>query len=927
MHAAWPSTDTGNVLVLCDAELPVDGVAGLVARMASADEAPDELAAETAWHRLETKEVAAQLGTSVEHGLSDEAAHRRLAAVGPNQIPLSPGRTSLEIAGAQFATLPTLLLVGAGAISLLSGGLADAVAIFGVVALNAAIGFTVESRSEKTIRLLGSEAPTPTTIIRNGQRREIAAGRLVPGDIVLLSRGAMISADARIVRAHELHIDEAMLTGESLPVSKHPAALSSVPVALADRRNMAYRGTVVTSGTGVAIVVATGVQTEIGRLQRLLGTTSRPPTPMERELDRLGGRLTWASIALGGAAALLSIARGLALAHAMRTAAALAIAAIPEGLPTVASATLARNVEMMHRHGVLVRRLDAVETLGAVQVLCFDKTGTLTFNQMSVASIAYGNTEQMRPHDLPPLSQDAVLRRLLEISMLCSDVSIDPTDGTLTGSETETALVRLAEELGVNAAALRERQPMLSIRHRSEAERFMATTHAMPDGSLITMVKGDPLDVLALCERRMQVDGTVALTSDARAATSLTNAAMAGRALRVLGFAFGAAHDLSNLVWVGLVGLADAVRPSAKPLMQSLRRAHIHPLVLTGDQVATARAIGDELGLNGHGQSVVVDSAELAGMTSDAIIAAARRAHVFARVSPEDKLRIVQTLQHDGTIVGMVGDGFNDSPALNAANVGIAMGGAGAEAARDAADIVMQTEDLGALAVAIEQGRAAFDNVRRATGYLLGTNFSEIAYVMAGTAASVEPLSPAQLLWINIVSDVLPGIGLSAEPPDPATMQRPPRSTGSGIVGGSEVQQLLTEGSVMAAGALTSSTWGRLRFGAGPEMHTMGFGSLLLGQLLHAFNRRAPGRQPGSNPTFFAAMGVTFGAQAIALMVPALRGALGIVPLGPGELAVTLAGGAVPFFLNRMLRPNHSAAADTTDAAFSSAARSLASST
>jgi Ca2+-transporting ATPase len=329
------------------------------------------------------------------------------------------------------------------------------------------------------------------------------------------------------------------------------------------------------------------------------------------------------------------------------------------------------------------------------------------------------------------------------------------------------------------------------------------------------MVKGDPLDVLGLCERQMQADGTILLSQEARAAIRQANAAMAGRALRVLGFAYATAHDLNDLAWVGLVGLADEVRPSAKPL------------VLTGDQVATARAIADELGLNGNDHSVVV-----------------------------------------------------------------------AEAARDAADIVMQTEDLAALAVAIEQGRATFDNVRRATGYLLGTNFSEIAYVVAGTAAGGEPLSPAQLLWINIVSDVLPGIGLSAEPPHPATMQRPPRASELGVLSGSELRRLLTEGSVIAAGALASSTWGRLRFGAGPEMRTMAFCSLLLGQLLHAFNRRERERQPGGNPTFTAAMGVTSGAQAIAFLIPALRHVLGAVPLGPGELAVTLAGGVVPFLVN-----------------------------
>jgi Ca2+-transporting ATPase len=366
-----------------------------------------------------------------------------------------------------------------------------------------------------------------------------------------------------------------------------------------------------------------------------------------------------------------------------------------------------------------------------------------------------------------------------------------------------------------------------------------------------------------------------------------------------------------------------------------LRRAYIHPLVLTGDQVATARAVADQLGLNGGGGSVVVDSAGLAGMPPEAIAQAARRGHVFARVSPAEKLRIVQALQQSGVITGMVGDGFNDSPALKAAHVGIAIGAAGTEAARDAADIVMQTEDLGAIATAIEQGRVAHANVRRATGYLVGTNLSEIAFVMAGTAAGfAEPLSAAQLLWINIVSDVLPGVGLSAEPPDSMMMERPPRSDAQMILGGGDMPRLAAEGSIIAAGALASAGWGALRFGGGPSVRTMGFGSLVLGQLLHTFNRRAagnravPGQQEARNNVLAGALTAAFGAQAVALLVPGLRTLLGIAPLGPAEVVVTVAGGVLPFFVNRALRPaQSSAAAGSSGSAFTSAARSVASST
>jgi Ca2+-transporting ATPase len=362
--------------------------------------------------------------------------------------------------------------------------------------------------------------------------------------------------------------------------------------------------------------------------------------------------------------------------------------------------------------------------------------------------------------------------------------------------------------------------------------------------------------------------------------------------------------------------------------MDTLRRAQIHPIVLTGDQVSTARAVADQLGL--AQEHPVLESGALAGMTSAELAAAAWRTHVFARVSPAEKLRIVQALQDAGVVVGMVGDGFNDSPALKAANVGIAIGHTGPAAARDSADIVMQTEDLSAIAEGIRQGRAAHANVRRASGYLIATNLSEIGFVLATTTAGVaEPLTAAQLLWINIVSDVLPGVGLSAEPPEPLTMCRAPTPRGRSVLGNAELPGLLTEGGIIAAGALASTAWGALRNGVGPISRTMGFGSLVLGQLLHAFNRRAQTPVGGDrNPIFAGTLALSFGVQAVAIVLPALRGLLGVVPLAADELAAMAAGGALPYLVNRMLRLDHSvAAAEPTESSSGSLARSVANST
>ena len=497
---------------------------------------------------------------------------------------------------------------------------------------------------------------------------------------------------------------------------------------------MVFRGTVITSGTGAAIVVATGAHTEIGRLQRTLATTLRPPTPIERELNHLGRQLSWLSVALGGLVAAIGLLRGLAPGRLLQSSLALAIAAIPEGLPTVASTTLARGVEVMRRSGVLVRRLDAIETLGAVQVLCFDKTGTLTLSRMAAAAVAVSGREELAPGDLAASSQRPVLCRLLEVAVLCSEVSIDTSDGSLSGSETETALIRLAIEHGVDPVELRREQPVLSVRHRTESYRFMATLHAQPDETVLMAVKGDPLDLLELCEELAVNDGVRPLTQHDRNMIVHVNAVMAARALRVLGFAFrthaaDATASVCSLIWVGLVGLSDAVRPGAAELMTALNKAGIHPLVLTGDQVATARAVVDQLGLGG---AAVLGSGALSAMQPTEIAAAACRTHVVARVSPAEKLAIVQALQTAGVVVGMVGDGFNDSPALKAANVGIAIGHAGPAAARDAADIVLQTDDLMAIAQGIQQGRAAYANVRRASGYLVGTNLSEVGFGTRG---------------------------------------------------------------------------------------------------------------------------------------------------------------------------------------------------
>ncbi|MDA8249441.1 MAG: cation-transporting P-type ATPase [Rhodospirillales bacterium] len=879
VHRTSASPRTGNVLVLFDPALPL---AGIVERLALAARGRGAVpGAAPDWHAREVSDLAATLGASAADGLTAAAARVRLAEIGRNALPRPQPRAPLAIFADQFATLPVLLLAGAAAVSLATGALAEAVAIGGVLLLNGALGFAVESRSERRIAGL-SRPPAAARVMRDGRPGEVPFAEVVPGDLLLLRPGTLVAADARLVQARELSVNEAMLTGESLPVNKAAASLGAAAVPLAERGNMVFRGTAVTGGTGTALAVATGARTEMGRIQRLLGTAVRPPTPMERQLGALARRLIGMSLLACGTVFGLGMLRGFGVAPTLATAVSLAVAAIPEGLPTVATAALARGVEAMRGEGALVRRLDALETLGAAQVVCFDKTGTLTENRMSVAALAAADDEA----------------RLLEIGALCSDARLDRA-GELLGSSTETALLRRAQAAGIDVAALRAAHPRLAVRHRSEAGRFMATFHRLADGGTLVAVKGSPDEVLDLC----------ALDAAARAKVEAQNAAMACEGLRVLGFASaalpeGTAARVADLTFLGLAGLADPLRAEAPAQLAALRAAGVHCLVLTGDQIATARAVARTAGLSGaDGGPRVIDGLALEGLGETALAAAARRTDVFARVTPSQKLRVVQALQRAGVTVAMVGDGLNDGPALKAADVGIAMGREGAAAAREVADIVLAEDGLATVVAGMRHGRAARDNVRRAARYLLGTNLSEITLVLAATAAGVAvPLAPLQLLWINLVSDVLPGIALTGEAPSPELMQRPPPAHDEPVLDGAALRGLAADAGVIAAGAFAASLLAR-----GPgQARSVAFGSLTIAQLLQAFAVRpqGPGRAP--NRALTMTIAASLAAQAAAMLLPGLRTLLGVAPIGGVEAAAMLGGGLTPYLVNAA-RARHAA--------------------
>ncbi|HEY0523470.1 MAG TPA: cation-transporting P-type ATPase, partial [Stellaceae bacterium] len=697
------------------------------------------------------------------------------------------------------------------------------------------------------------------------------------------------------------------------------------------------------------VAVGTGPRTEVGHIQRLVSSAETPETPSQRQLRDLGRQLVWLSLSVCGAVFGIGLLRGFGVIQMLRSSISLAVAAVPEGLPMVATTTLALGIEEMRRRDVLIRRLDAIETLAAVQVICFDKTGTLTLNDMAVAAVACADrTFNIRDGGLfddagrriGSASADPRAARLLEIGVLCSDTSIgiDGRGGSeLNGTATENAIVRLALDAGIDASSLREARPRLAVRHRSEAYRFMVTVHPLRDdrvaeaaaeAGVLIAVKGSPADVLDRCRRELGPRGERRpLTRAGRQAIERANAGMAGQALRVLGFAYAEADGPDavaavtangnggagpeDLTWVGLAGLADPVRPGMRELMSSFHDAGIRTVLVTGDQSATARTVVRQLGLAEDGEIEIVDAAELDAMVPGHLAEAARRAHAFARVSPAQKLQIVRAFQHAGMVVAMTGDGVNDSPALKAADVGVALGRGGTEAAREVADVVLNTDDLTALVVAVERGRTTYTNIRKAIHYLLSTNLSEILVVLAATSAGVgEALSPMQLLWINLISDVLPGIGLACEPPEPDAMERGPRPAADSIVRREDLGALAREAGLIGGGALAACAFGALRYGAGSaEARTMTFGSLVISQLLHALTCRSPahglfdaGRPLPPNAVLSGTLAVSFGAQVLALLVPGLRRLLGIVPIGPAGLLVTLAAGVLPYLLNEALK-------------------------
>ncbi|BCX80636.1 P-type Ca2+ transporter type 2C [Methylomarinovum caldicuralii] len=860
------------------------------------------------WHAMTPAQVLEMLDTSPQ-GLSPEVVRQRLRHYGSNVLKSGTGRSTAEILWEQVATPPVLLLGVSAVISVLTGGLLDAGVIIAVVGINTAIGYFTESTSERIIHALDSLTPLYADVIRAGRPMRIPIEELVPGDVICLTPGSYIGADARLLEAANLTVDESTLTGESLPVSKQAKAVLEPLIPLADRCNLVFRGTVVTGGSGKAVVVATGSATEIGIIQSLLQAATPPQTSMQRQLDRLGMELALLSSGICVLVFVVGVVRGLPFLEMLRAAISLAVAAVPEGLPTVATTTLALGVRRMRGQKVLIRQLNAVENLGAVQVVCFDKTGTLTLNRMYVTRIAtaagilkaesgrlFLEGKAVAPDEDPALAQ------LLEAGVLCSEVT--ENGGELDGSPTEKALYQCARDAGIDTGKLHRRHPRVRILHRADNRPYMATWHRNDDGTFRIAVKGNPETVLALCRWQLQDGSRQPLTEEARRAILATNEAMAGQALRVLGVAAGQTDDpqgeLGHLTWLGMVGMEDAIRPGTAELIARFHRAGIDTVMITGDQSATAASVAQRLNLSGDKPLEILDSTRLDQVEPEVLRNLVQDVTVFARVSPAHKLKIIQALQANGKVVAMIGDGINDAPALKAADVGVAMGKRGSDVARLAADVVLEDDNLATLHIAIEQGRTLYNNTRKSLRFLLSTNLSEIEVMLLGVILGAgEVLTPMQLLWINLFTDIFPGLALALEPPEADVMEKPPRDPQEPILSRRHLWNIAREGAVITGGAFATYAYAKSRHASPQAASGLTFQTLTVAQLLHSFSCRSEKTAWHffGNPYLNAAMGGSLALQ-LGTLVPPLRRLLSLPPPTLADMGAVAAGATLPLLVN-----------------------------
>jgi len=867
---------------------------------------PDSLLPEAPW-RAPVSDLLAQMDVDPERGLGQLEARRRLLRYGRNRLRTRPPRPAWRILLSQFASLLVALLLVGAALAFLLGEWVEGGAILVVVLLNSAIGFVMELRAARSMEALRALGGARATVRRDGTARQISAELLVPGDVVLFEGGDVVTADLRLLEASKLQADESALTGESLPVAKRVGSLDGDP-SLAERCNMLYKGTAVTRGAGAGLVVATGMATELGAITSLVVEADDEETPLERRLGVLGRRLVWVTLVIAGLIAVGGVLQGLDPFLITETAIALAVAAVPEGLPIIATIALARGMHRMARRHALVNRLSAVETLGATTIILTDKTGTLTENRLAVTRIVTAGGEVDGQALAAPTG---VGRELIETGVLCNDATMGEAGPV--GDPIDTALLSFGADQGVHRPDLLARWPESHEEAFDPDLRLMGTVH-LADGETRVAVKGATDAVLGIATAEATPSGARPLEEHARRRWRDLDDALAAEGLRVLALASrrGGPPDqpYRDLTILGLVGIADPPRVDVAEALAACRRAGIRVVMVTGDHPATALTIAKQVGLlptDAHHPPILGNLIRPTGENTPAELDQLRRAVIVARMSPAQKLDLIALHQAHGEVVGMTGDGVNDAPALAKADVGIAMGQRGTEVAREAADIVLGDDAFSTIVVAIRQGRVIFGNLRTFIYYLLSCNLSEIGVIaVAPVVGAPLPLLPLQILFLNLVTDVFPALALGLGEGDPAIMNRPPRGGRAPLLAARHWWSIAGYGALLTAAVMGAHQMALRVLHLGPEGATsIAFLTLALAQLWHVFNMRATGSHlvrnaVVQNPWVWAALALCIPLVLATVYLPGLARVLDLNEPGRKGWILILGFSLAPFLIGQL---------------------------
>jgi Ca2+-transporting ATPase len=846
------------------------------------------------WHRKDAGAILASLGTSPDYGLGRKEAREKLEEIGANEIEPQSGHGIFRLFVHQFADVMIALLIAAAIISGWLGDAIDTIAIVVIVVLNATVGMIQEYRAQRAIAALRRMSAPTARVLRDGTLRDIPAREVVPGDIAQIEAGDVVPADMRLISAVDLGVDESALTGESVPVSKTDEVVDAREPSLGERINMAYKSTLVTRGRASGVVIATGRATEIGRIADLLRGARQARTPLQRRLARFSRWIALVVLAICGIVFATGLLQGKPVLLMFLTSLSLAVAAVPEALPAVITLALGLGARRLGEQNALVRRLPAVESLGSVTYICADKTGTLTENRMALTAIYAAGGEH---RDFPAPLPEPLARKIGEVLALCNDVD----SRSMRGDPTELALVEGARAMGFDRESLSASMPRTGELPFEAERRCMVTLHDGPDGP-VALVKGAPERVVEGCVDQLTREGRAAVTD------ALLEAAdnMAERGYRVLAVAFrddfpdndgiDAGELEKKWTFAGLVGLIDPPRPGALEAIRECRSAGVVPVMITGDHPATAAAIARELEI-ADASSEPLTGGELAAMSDDEFEQHVERIRVYARVDPEQKIRIVRALQDKGHFVAMTGDGVNDAPALKAATIGVAMGQRGTDVAREAAELVLLDDSFATIVAAVHEGRRIFDDIRKFIRYTMTSNSGEIWVLLLAPLMGLPlPLLPLHILWINLVTDGLPGLALSAEPAERDVMRRKPRPPDESIFAHGMATHILWVGLLIGALTLATQAWTWSRGQA--EWQTMVFTVLVFAQLFHCLGIRSERFSLFSiglfsNPALVIALLVTALAQLAVIYLPPLNNVFRTVPLSASQLGACVVIGSI----------------------------------